>query len=276
MREARPTTRVARRGSPCSASRSGGEGLNLPLRTLAVALSLSGCGRIAFEPLLTYRDAVIADAPVAYWRFGDSGVAARDEMGNADGAYSGTCAVAEGALRGDPNLATRFDGTCSVMLPDIPALAFFGNAMFTVEVWIANSQIPAYYHYVTRQVRNPTTGYALLLFDLAPPGVYLERFIDGSGKRTIPVPVTTTEFVHVVGTYDGTQLQLTLDGVAGAPVTDLRPMPAFASDPLIGRNAVGAWFQGAIDEVAIYDHVLGPDRIELHRQLALTGPIPRP
>src|SRR5258706_14035887 len=41
---------------------------------------------------LTYRAAVIADAPLAYWRLGDVGKNAPDEMGPHHGTYSDTCA----------------------------------------------------------------------------------------------------------------------------------------------------------------------------------------
>src|ERR1044071_4115224 len=66
---------------------------------LAIVVGGDGCGRIGFDEqtpapvLLTCRDAVLADAPVGYWRLGDPGGVgvARDETGRADGSYLGAC-----------------------------------------------------------------------------------------------------------------------------------------------------------------------------------------
>src|SRR3954470_6299940 len=44
----------------------------------------------ALPGTVTYREAVIADAPIGYWRLGDTGAIARDEMGHFDGTYTGT------------------------------------------------------------------------------------------------------------------------------------------------------------------------------------------
>ena len=72
-----------------------------------------------------YRDAVLSDGPVGYWRLAETTGAAVDTAGNAaGGTYNGgvTRGVA-GALAGDSNLAARFDGTDDyVSIPDNNAL----------------------------------------------------------------------------------------------------------------------------------------------------------
>src|SRR5256885_15824469 len=57
-----------------------------------------------------YRDAVLADSPVAYWRLGDSTpVVAKDELGAHSGTVVGAnVTVVSGALAGEPDTAFHF------------------------------------------------------------------------------------------------------------------------------------------------------------------------
>src|SRR4051794_16029923 len=58
----------------------------------ALVVLIAGCGRLHFgEPdggpdasRQTYREAVLADGPIGYWRLADTGLTARDEMGVTD------------------------------------------------------------------------------------------------------------------------------------------------------------------------------------------------
>src|SRR5690242_7728979 len=110
-----------------------------------------GC-RVNFDELgdggkLTYRDAVLADSPAGYWRLGDSSSVAKDETGQADGTYVGTCehGVA-GALAGDADTATRFDGsTCQVQLSN--HYTYAGTSAFTIELWGNEAEVGVYQHF---------------------------------------------------------------------------------------------------------------------------------
>src|SRR5262249_47540618 len=83
-----------------------------------------------------YPAAVLAAMPVGYWRLGDAGSTAKDEIGANDGTYVGTCVKSvTGGIASDLDTAVGFDGTsCQVMLPD--KLAFLGNAAFSLEAWV--------------------------------------------------------------------------------------------------------------------------------------------
>ena len=103
-----------------------------------------GCWLTAdFDELrTTYRSEVIADHPIVYLRFAESGgPLVRDEMGNFDGEYPGTAVDygVAGVLVGDPdhaigiNIDTLAHDLQGVGMP--AGLAFDGNAAFTVELW---------------------------------------------------------------------------------------------------------------------------------------------
>jgi hypothetical protein len=251
------------------------------VRRAALLIALAACGRLDFDPLgpTTYRDAVLADRPVAYWRLGDIGATAADETGALPGSYRGTCQHGQaGALAGDADTATRFDGaTCEIQLAD--ALNFAANEPFAVELWASQATNTGYYHYFTRESRTagnlPIDGYALVQANPgASPmiGVYLERVVAMSQLNTAPVIVTPGRWTYLVAQYDGAALDLFVDGASVSRVVDSQPMTTFSIAALIGANPSGGFYAGVMDEVAVYDHVLPAERIALHRTIALDGP----
>jgi len=249
---------------------------------LAIVVGGDGCGRIGFDEqtpapvLLTYRDAVLADGPVGYWRLGDPGGAgvAHDETGRADGSYLGACEHgAIGALAGDADGAVRFDGaTCRIDLED--AFGFPGTDAYTVEVWAALATVGSYQHFFMNERRNatdPIDGYALLE---SPSGVYFERVTNLANRSAGIFDPTPGVFSHIVGVYDGAELVLYVDGAEVARNADGVAMAQFAGAPLIGASSAGIGFAtGVLDEIAIYDHALAPDRIALHYRLGALGPM---
>jgi hypothetical protein len=253
---------------------------------------VASCGRFDFDrvgdadgtpdvaPASTYRAAVIADAPLGYWRLADTGVTAHDEMGQVDGTIIGTCATTAGALTGDSDPAMMFDGTsCMIALGD--HFEFPNNASYSIEAWYTSvAGGDAFRHVFTREVRNtgPVDGYALALDDNGGPGpgMFSERVVASTGDVTQRV-LPAAGFSHAVAVYDGTSATLALfvNGVLIYMVADARVMPEFASPAYIGaapdvpRNNL---WHGALDEIAIYDHTLSAERIALHFELGHTGP----
>jgi len=257
-----------------------------------VAVLVGGC-RIGFDEVaagggdagadgndLTYRAAVLADSPVAYWRLDDTDTdtTARDETGHVDGTYVGGCqrGVA-GALAGDTDPAAQFDGsTCQITLGN--NFNFAGNAPFSVELWVDVAASTAYEHYFTYETRTgpasgaPIDGYALFR-DNGPTGVMVERAVDGSGLKTTPVTIAADRWSYLVLVYTGTQQQLYVDGTLAETLDDARPLSAVSTVALIGAHSQGAFLSGDLDEVAVYDAVLPPDRIALHHELGRNGPM---
>ncbi len=218
-----------------------------------------------------YRAAVLADEPLGYWRLNDTGTTAKDELGANDGTYESGCTQGvPGAVAGDPNAAVAFDGsTCQVTLPN--AFPFLANVPYSVEAWISEASAPTGFAVVvSKETRNagsagPIDGYALVD---SGGGAYFERSVAGHAPVTMLSPVAIGQYVHLVGTYDGTMMTMYIDAVAVATRVDADAMPAYDVDVVIGDDLSGNIFKGDIDEVAIYDHVLPADRIALHYQLA--------
>ena len=245
---------------------------------------LAGCGRIDFDSLpiiagdgalLTYRDAVLADHPVAYWRLDDGDTTARDSAGSIPGTYNGTCmrGVA-GALVGDPDTATHFDGGCTVSASSAPD--FSSRAPFSIEAWYSPDVLPQESYIVIKETRTsdgttPIDGYGLIA---SATGAYVERIVGLGNAGTSPFVLPSLAFHHLVGTYDGSELAFYVDADLVAMEPDANALATNATLLQIGGyvSPPTGLVTGTIDEVAVYDYTLSLDRIALHHDIAVNGP----
>jgi len=77
-------------------------------------------------------------------------------------------------------------------------------------------------------------------------------------------PLTTDEFHHFVGVWDGTNLVYYIDGAyATAVPLDSTAFPDGVSNQVIigGNNFYNGDFNGSIDEVMIYDRALSAEEV---------------
>ncbi|HUS28976.1 MAG TPA: LamG domain-containing protein [Kofleriaceae bacterium] len=252
------------------------------MRGALVAVGIvAGCGRLGFDAgstpdaraVTTYRDAVLDDHPTAYWRLGTP-APGRDEMGQFDATFKGTCAAVQGPLNADADTALHFNGSsCFAVIPS--GLEFPNRAPFTVEAWIRDERVDSYQIYFIKETRmgnGPLDGYALLINS---NGVYLERIVNTGGQVTNPTPIAANQWIHVVGTYDGAVVRLYFDGVQVGPAkTAPDTMPAVPMESSIGAYPAGNTFlQGDMDELAIYDYALSPQQIVKHHDIGINGPL---
>ena len=91
---------------------------------------------IPSPPTNSYVQVVKADAPVAYWRLGESsGDTAKDEIGANDGAYLNSVTLGvPGAIATDTNTAVKFSSADGQKV-DVPWSDVLNPPQFTVEVW---------------------------------------------------------------------------------------------------------------------------------------------
>jgi hypothetical protein len=211
-----------------------------------------------------YRDAVLADGPVAYWRLDGPGPTVPDEMGRYPGTIKGTVATGvPGAL--SDNTAMRFDGTTGfIEFGDV--LDFPGKKPFSIEAWISPDIVDATYRTAIGKIillPGGYNGYSLLLQQ-----TLALKFTLCVDQTDCPSPTTTApalgRFTHVVLTYDGSLGNIYYDGTLvatlGYPETLIDNDTGFH----IGAENKTGYFKGAIDEVAVYDKTLAPPSIAAH------------
>ena len=226
-----------------------------------------------------YSAAVLADAPTAYWRLGESsGVTAVDSGPNGfGGTYVATPTLgAAGALAGDSNTAVSFDGTTERV--DVPYRASLNGPQFSVEAWaFVTGGAGRYRAIVSNRDYAPGNARGWILY-AAPDDTW--RFWQGSGSgnwhQTYGPPVQLNTWTHLVGTFDGTTSRLYVNGtlvasatVQGFGVNTARPLRIAA-----GRNEVAAgdyYTPGRVDEVSVYSTALSATRVAAHHAAGAGG-----
>lgn len=197
-----------------------------------------------------FADLYKTDAPVLYCRLGDpSGGALIDSSGNGnDGEYKNDQDSGPVGISGDGDRARNFFGAGGYgYVNDVAAPRF----QSTIEAWV-----------------NPKDGRNQ---SIAGHGDAGELFIkDGQFKYrrmgetvTSSAPVKIGVFQQVVGTWDGADIRIYVDGVETGKTESTR-RPSSVSTFYVGFGELAPWFYGAIDEVAYYPVALNANRVYQH------------
>jgi hypothetical protein len=224
-----------------------------------------------------YRAAVLASGPLAYWRMGEAPMAmsAFDETGHGHTGTYAACTLGQpGAIQDDPNTAAGFNGLTSYV--DVGnAFGFPDNQTFTVEAWIKPTLYDTSYHPIfVRETEDAAglEGYGLVIAEMN--GVGLERFVSG-GRDTALVTTLPQAgvYTYFVGTYDGTNLVVYINGTVSATTADSRVAVSTLNEAYIGgydsTTSFTGPFDGTIDEVAVYDTALSRNQILTHYLAAM-------
>jgi hypothetical protein len=207
--------------------------------------------------------AVLGDAPLGYWPLGEFGgtVAADAGGGGLSGTYVGAVTSGVAGVTGGSNAAAGLDGSSAYV--DVPGVADTSFASsFTLEAWVKSG--------AAQQDRGIVGKWTY-------PWGGLLLWIDGSGNYSLAVTANMANYLttsvaptvgtwqHVVGTWDGGMLRLYVDGteIGSKPFIGV---PGIATDNFRIGNYPGPdkYLNGAVDEVALYDHALTPSTIRAH------------
>jgi hypothetical protein len=244
--------------------------------SIAAALVLMGCLSFQVAPCgeggaSCYAQAVLADAPVAYWRFDElTGSTAADEVGAHPGTYEGVEQGAPGALT-EVDAAIRFAATgARVAFGD--AFDFAADAPFSIEVWLKVEVADTTFRYAVDKGGTDAAGDQGWAISVRSAGVGFDMSRDGQyGSGAVFVPVTLNTFMHYVVTFDG-QVRRAYGNGALVDTSRLGGTVALADTafPMVaGGDPIGGGdFRGVLDELAVYDHALTAERIAAHHDAA--------
>lgn len=220
----------------------------------------------------TYRDTVLADNPVGYWRLGDPADSRATNSGSLGAAGNGTTFQnvtfgVPGALNSDPDTAVNFDGNQAKI--NVPYSSALNTARFTVEAWAkVTTDSTGHRSPVASRDDPPQRGF---IFYAAPNNQW--QFWTGTGAQVgwnvVGGAAAEPEvWAHLVGVYDGTNKFFYVNGVlVGANRSAFTPngsrvlrIGASATESPVGDF----FFNGDVDEVAVYPAVLSPERVVAH------------
>jgi PKD repeat protein len=212
----------------------------------------------------SYQSAVTADAPVGYWRLGDTGTGVAAVVGPAGTAVGGVTSTA-GALVGDANAARSFDGSTGYLsVPSATSLNPTGD--LTVEAWAKANVV----HGGVVVQKGGASGYSVWQYRLSMTSGGQWRgtvFVGGTAYAvTAPASAALGAWTHLVLTRSAGTLSLNVNGALAATATSTGTLNTTSSILGIGRSGESAtsWFNGSIDEVAVYGQALPAARVAAH------------
>ncbi len=198
---------------------------------------------------------------MAYWTF-DDGVTDPASTTAQDSSSNGRDGALELGASGPQWVAGRLDGALELDGSDdlarVAADAELDElSAFTVVGWIRHGATSAFHSIVDKRDHH-TDGFDLYLN--ASSRLFI-RVNNASLNGTAVVADGTWH--HVAGTYDGGELRLYVDGVLDASAAASAGASSTVGDLLIGRNwSSGYLFDGALDDLRLYDRALSPAEIQ--------------
>ena len=243
-----------------------------------------------FDRSPSYSQAVQASSPLAYWRLEDAqntpGSVAADMTGNHNGTYCQTLAFAEGAPIGETGQAIQF-GEGWIDLGTLPG---FGETMaggVTVEMWVKSSQTS---EGMVFGLGGSTPDQFFINLDENPNGTAQDDRIRVFGRSDnlatyggadVDTNITDGQWHYLAITYvgyaneaeiriymadaDEEQTRLVGNAVLSSGMVDSDDF--LISAVLGGLNSDTGprqFFNGLLDEVALYDRVLSQAELDAH------------
>jgi hypothetical protein len=243
-------------------------------------------GSFAHAGAAGYRDVVMNDGPIAYWRLGEPiGVgAALSETGQFDGFYHGSPPAGQtGLIAGDPNSAIHLDGVDDRVTADSLTTTSNWNAGYTLEAWVSTQTTSTEGHIMAFNKLNGGNGMAIFLDQ--PSGKFKFHDCETPGCAT----AYSTTIPRANQTY---YVAVTVDSSDhGTLYVNGQPEDHFSSAdrPLSnGFFSIGAeydccptpssFWNGTIDEPAVYAKALTSSQVAAHYTAgtSTTSPSPSP
>lgn len=248
----------------------------------------------SLDNIRDYQRTVLADGPTAYWPLqttSGTGFPWNSIAGltltlvtGVPGSIPATSValVQRGGMYTPDNGARDFDGVDDMLTIPINSSLAFGTGPRTFEAWISLDALPTSGVYFPVFAWPPASGGVYSIFGVANLGsgarfVYKAAATAGAadiaeGVVTSITPSTGTTY-HIVGTWDGGGLLRYY--VNGAKVLEQNFgqkdwIPLLGSGNKIGNGqGVADWFNGKIDEPAIYGNILSDAQVLRHYQTGI-------
>lgn len=214
----------------------------------------------------SYQAVVLADTPLGYWRLGDSSMPVQDSSGNGKhqsnpSGLDDVTLSASGALTGNSNTAATFDG-----VNDQITLPTLDRDTLSVEMWLKRARSSAG-GTSDRLIGGKKTNAWGIGFNTANTIFFTKvgvSSVDSTGT------IADTNWHHFVLTYDGSTAKFYIDGADAGTSSYSTTFDNTGGIYYIGNLHTGSqYFQGSIDEVAVYTSILSQTQVTNHYNAGL-------
>jgi hypothetical protein len=222
---------------------------------------------------MSYSAEVLADSPVGYWRMADSSGTTMAATVGTNGTYSNSPTLGStGLLVGDSNTAVTF-ASASSQFSTIPDDGSVDNlSALTVEAWIKPSTVTG----ITYIVNRDGSSLRCWMFRINAGKLEFIKVAGGTVTVTSSSSLSTGTVYHVAAVYNGTDIRLYINGsLDGTPGSASGTLGNVLRDLEIGVRSAAGYYNGVMDEVAVYASGLSSTRIAAHYTAGSTinGPL---
>ena len=227
-----------------------GIGVAAPAANLHVQPSTSETKGIIVQGTSTPSDLAIGLA--GYWKLDEStGPTASDSSGNGN---TGTWQTTPVWTAGKIGNAASFSGTgtINITIPNSSSLAQVNSTKVSVSVWMYTTSNTA------QRVISKDANTYYLYYD----GTKIHWAINDVGYNDAGYAVSTNAWHHIVGTYDGSNRRLYVDGVLRLTIAQSTTMNN-SGNLYIGAYGSYQPFQGMIDEAGVWNRVLSDTEVTM-------------
>lgn len=222
---------------------------------------------------------VLADAPLAYWRFEETaGNEVKDERNKYPGKYIGPVELGKRGIFGAGGAVAFPVASNAHVLTQGNAFRFADAAAFTIEAWVTLADFDDTQQIAGTEYVNGGSRQGWSIFSANPGQLHYELWdtVDAGPAvlRTLTGAIITVGiYHHLVVSFAGGALRSYLDGKPGSSSTSNPPKPGPNTGDLrwgarAGVSGFTSGLQGAsLDEAAVYDYALPSERITAHYEL---------
>jgi hypothetical protein len=213
---------------------------------------------------------ILSDSPVAYWKLDEaSGTMMIDSTANAhNGTYTavGITYQAVGAILPNPDYAVAFNGTSGAST--VANSAALNPPAVSAEAWIyPTSYANSYARILDKGGDCDGGGYDLEFNAVSLNGVrWVIWDVSSPNNLDSDAVVPLNQWTHVVGTFDGTNMKMYVNGVLQSqhPTATMSVNSQALTIGVENGTCTQNYFPGTLDELAIYDHVLTALQVARH------------
>jgi RHS repeat-associated protein len=211
-----------------------------------------------------YRSSVLADGPLGYWRLGEaSGTVGSDASGNAlDLTYANVTLAQAAAIDSDTDKAASFNGSSSKGSRSIVTTA---TSNFSLEAWVrwSGASATATQIFLLNGTYN-VNGYRVQLNGVsgANSRVYVFK---GATAFDTGYTLPANSWTHLVATVDASSnLRFYVNGALSYGPVSFGAVTVPTGETVAGSTGTTRFFNGRLDELAVYNTALSANRVAAH------------